>query len=170
MHIISKITASLVLVALTPLIGTVLLVMLLVHRESPIFVQDRIGFSGRLFKLYKIKSFYHGQPSFLGRIIRKTSIDELLQLINIIKGDMLWVGPRPLVSADLDTYPEDVFILYKRMIPGLTGLFQISGRKHLSIIERAEYDRSYFYTRSIWLDIQIILKTIPAVLSCKGAA
>jgi len=100
----------------------------------------------------------------LGNILRRSSIDELLQLINVLLGDMSLVGPRPILQWEADAYGGD-FIYYAAVRPGITGLWQVSGRHHLSGQERVKLDVWYVRNMSFWMDIHILLKTIPVLFS-----
>jgi len=104
----------------------------------------------------------------IGRILRKTSLDELPQLVNVIKGDMSLVGPRPSVWYELEEYAD---WHYRRLdvLPGITGLAQINGRSSIRFKEIVRIDIQYIENRSFWLDLKILLKTIPVVLSGKAA-
>jgi lipopolysaccharide/colanic/teichoic acid biosynthesis glycosyltransferase len=104
----------------------------------------------------------------LGRLLRATSLDELPQLFNVIQGDLSLVGPRPIVWAEADKYKEG-FTLYKKVKPGLTGLWQVSGRSSTSYRYRVNLDTYYVRNWSVWMDIYILAKTPLAVLSRKGA-
>lgn len=104
----------------------------------------------------------------LGRFIRKTAIDELPQLLNVIRGDMSLVGPRPVTQSELNYYGSTVK-LYQSVRPGITGLWQVSGRSDLSYDQRVRLDTWYVRNWTPWHDIAILLKTVPAVLSRKGA-
>lgn len=170
--------------------------------KGPIFYcSSRLGHKGRLFKFWKFRSMYcdadsrlqhllKQQPelnrewqkffklkndprlTYLGRLIRKTSLDELPQFWNVLKGDLSIVGPRPYLSREEKRIKEligsniDVLLSVK---PGLTGIWQTSGRSALSFEKRIELDLSYVRTRSFLLDIQLIVKTIPEMISSKGA-
>jgi lipopolysaccharide/colanic/teichoic acid biosynthesis glycosyltransferase len=162
---------------------------------GPIFFnQIRIGKHGREFKAYKFRSMvinadkqveavvgmsHHvnsisykvkkdPRVTWIGRIIRKTSIDELPQLWNVINGDMSLVGPRPHVHREVDQYTLDD---RKRLdvTPGITCIWQISGRADIAFPEQLQLDLEYIRSQSFWNDIKILLKTIPAVISGKGA-
>jgi lipopolysaccharide/colanic/teichoic acid biosynthesis glycosyltransferase len=104
----------------------------------------------------------------VGRIIRKLSIDELPQLFNVLRGDMSMVGPRPPVPKEVAQYTFDQL---RRLdaVPGITGLQQISGRSDMSFKRWVELDMQYIAEQSLWRDIEILVKTIPAVVSGKGA-
>jgi Undecaprenyl-phosphate galactose phosphotransferase WbaP len=104
----------------------------------------------------------------LGAIIRKTGIDELPQLINVIRGEMSLVGPRPVTVSEMEQYGADAE-RYKRVRPGITGLWQVSGRNDTTYAQRVSLDAWYVANWSPWHDIVIILKTVPAVLSRRGA-
>ena len=104
----------------------------------------------------------------VGRIIRRFSIDELPQLFNVLLGDMSLVGPRPPLPSEVQTYTLEE---RKRLniTPGITCLWQISGRSELSFRQQMELDKAYIASRSTWKDFQILLKTIPAILTGRGA-
>jgi exopolysaccharide production protein ExoY len=104
----------------------------------------------------------------VGLVLRKLSLDELPQLINILRGDMSFVGPRPVVEDELELYGTAVEC-YLKSRPGLTGLWQISGRNNVSYNSRVEFDRNYVENWSFARDIVIIVKTFPAVLSSRGS-
>jgi exopolysaccharide biosynthesis polyprenyl glycosylphosphotransferase len=166
-----------------------------VDSPGPIFFrQKRVGRKGRLFTLYKFRSMIVNADSLkgemisdrisgdnvtfkmkndprvtrVGRFIRRFSIDELPQLFNVLKGEMSMVGPRPPVPEEVEKYSTDERgrLLVK---PGMTCLWQISGRSELSFKDQVELDKQYINSQSILLDIKILLKTIPAVLTGKGA-
>lgn len=171
------------------------IIALAIAIDSPgpiIFKQKRTGKGGRRFDMYKFRTMVknaeelkikyahlneHTWPDFsitndprvtrVGRILRKTSLDELPQIFNVLKGDMSLVGPRP-TSFDASTYSlwhtERLEVL-----PGITGLWQISGRKELDFDERLRLDIEYIHRQSFWLDLEILFRTFAAVLSRKGA-
>lgn len=103
-----------------------------------------------------------------GKFLRKTSLDELPQLWNILKGEMSVVGPRPIVEEEVSKYGR-YFSAYTSVTPGVTGMWQISGRNDTTYDERVQMDVQYAETQSIWLDLKILFFTIPAVLFSKGA-
>jgi len=104
----------------------------------------------------------------LGKILRRTSIDEFPQLLNIIKGDMSLVGPRPIVDAEIEKYGDNYARVFS-IKPGLTGLWQVSGRSDSNYLDRVSYDIYYLQSWSIWLDLWIVFKTFGVVLAGKGA-
>ncbi|MDR2991713.1 MAG: exopolysaccharide biosynthesis polyprenyl glycosylphosphotransferase [Burkholderiaceae bacterium] len=103
------------------------------------------------------------------RWMRRLSVDELPQLWNVLRGDMSLVGPRPLLRRELPRYPADALTLYAQVRPGITGLWQVSGRSHTSFEDRADYDGWYVRNWSLWVDWVILLKTVRVVLSGRGA-
>ena len=105
----------------------------------------------------------------LGRFIRKTSIDELPQLINVLRGDMSLVGPRPMSLRDVSLFDKGVQRKRFSVRPGITGLWQVSGRSNLSFDQWIELDLQYIDNWSFFLDLKILFKTIPAVLRGSGA-
>jgi len=171
------------LLALSP---AMLLVALLIKLEDggPVFyVQERVGHMGKLFRLIKFRSMVvgadrlgaglyidgenDGRITKVGRFIRKWSIDELPQLVNVLKGDMSIVGPRPGMPFHLKEYtPRQKRRLLVK--PGITGWAQINGRNSLSWPERIELDLWYIRHRSLMLNLKIILKTLPAVIKPSG--
>jgi len=187
--------ASAILIALLlPVFG---LVALLIRLESPgpvLFRQTRVGRWGQLFTMWKFRSMYidaearkatlmaqnemAGGVTFkmkndprvtrVGRFIRKTSIDELPQLWNVLVGDMSLVGPRPPVPAEVDQYSlSDRRRL--EVIPGITCIWQISGRSEIPFDQQVELDVQYIESQSLLTDIKILLKTVPALLLGTGA-
>ncbi len=181
------------LVVLSPLLIVVGIAIKMTSPGSIIFSQKRVGRFGRIFRMYKFRSMYEGSDSLptpvvspesdgrrkektkddpritpVGRLIRKTSIDELPQLVNILLGDMSLVGPRPPTPDEVMKYTLDD---RKRLnvIPGLTGLWQISGRSDIPADKQLELDKKYIASQSIWFDFCIILKTIPAIITGRGA-
>jgi len=168
-----------------------------IRLESPgpvFFKQKRVGRWGQLFTIWKFRSMYvdaeerkaelmannemEGGVIFkmkddprvtkVGRIIRKTSIDELPQLWNVLMGDMSLVGPRPPVPAEVDQYSlSDRRRL--EVIPGITCIWQISGRSEIPFDQQVELDVQYIQSQSLWTDFKILLKTVPALLLGSGA-
>ena len=104
----------------------------------------------------------------VGRIIRKLSLDELPQLLNVLAGEMSLVGPRPIVEAERPLYGRN-FAYYDLFRPGITGLWQVSGRSDVEFDRRVLFDREYASEWSCLLDLKILTRTIPAVLSTRGA-
>lgn len=156
-------------------------------RGKPIYRQERLGKNGKPFMLYKIRSMFSDaecksgakwadkddpRVTKVGRFIRRTRIDELPQLYNIIKGDMSIVGPRPERAFFYDKFErEDAPGFSNRLLvkPGLTGIAQVSGGYDITPTEKLELDMQYIESRSLWMDIKIILKTVLIVFSGEGA-
>jgi lipopolysaccharide/colanic/teichoic acid biosynthesis glycosyltransferase len=187
---------TLILLAMPILLPVFLLIALLIKIESPngpvIFEQNRTGKGGKRFKMYKFRSMVPNAeelkkelahlnelkwPDFkitndprvtrIGNILRRTSLDELPQLINVLKGEMSLVGPRPTSFAP-DTY--DLWQTVRLdVVPGLTGLWQIIGRAETEFYERLRLDIMYIKHRSLWLDVQILFRTVFAVIAQRGA-
>lgn len=162
----------------------VVAVLIILNSNGPVILkQERVGKGMKLFSMYKFRTMYssadiNGMPptgSFdprvtkIGRFLRKSSIDELPQLINVLIGDMSLVGPRPEIKVLIPHYTEGDLRRFEA-IPGLTGLWQISGRKDKqSISEKAKIDIEYINKASIWLDLKILIKTPLVVIKAKGA-
>jgi lipopolysaccharide/colanic/teichoic acid biosynthesis glycosyltransferase len=106
--------------------------------------------------------------TWFGALLRRSSLDELPQLFNVLKGDMSLIGPRPIVESELPQY-ADKYDMIASIKPGITGLWQVSGRSETDYGERVELDCYYLMNWNIWLDFFIILKTVKEVLFCNGA-
>jgi len=104
----------------------------------------------------------------VGRFLRRTSLDELPQLWNVLRGEMSLVGPRPIVDSEISRYGPG-YALYRRVLPGLTGLWQVSGRNRLPYEERVKLDLYYVTNWSLWLDLYILARTLRAVAQGEGA-
>lgn len=174
---IDIVVAILLLLALAPLLALIYL-LLWANGENPLFFQWRVGKNERLFRLIKFKSMKtlngpDGLPAHnkrritrIGGVLRKTSIDELPQLINIIKGDMSFIGPRPLMESYLPFYTEAEQLRHD-LRPGITGWAQVSGRNNLSWDLRLASDIYYVKNLSFKLDCHIVLRTVMHVLMAK---
>jgi len=185
--------SSVMLAALSPFFAAAFLLIRISSRGSAVFVQQRSGLNGRVFDFYKFRSMRHDAqamqaalltsnemdgPVFkmrrdprittIGGIIRKTSIDELPQLWNVLKGDMSIVGPRPPLPSEVAKYER-----WQRrrlsMKPGITCLWQISGRNLVLFHDWIKLDLEYIDNWSLWLDVKILFKTIPAIITGRGA-
>lgn len=184
---------SLILLLVAPVVP---LLVAMVRLDSPgpvLYRQARVGQGGRRFMFYKFRSMYAGSdrrleeltarneqsgPVFkmrddpritpVGRFLRRSSLDEIPQILNVLKGDMSIVGPRPALPAEVAKYePWQRRRLDAR--PGLTCLWQISGRSHIGFDEWMRLDLEYLRTRSLWTDAVILAKTVPAVMARRGA-
>lgn len=185
--------ASVGLALLIPMMALVALAIKVDSRGPVLFHQTRIGRGGRKFSLYKFRSMcldaekirctlqekneatgpifkIRNDPRItrMGKILRRSSVDELPQLVNVLKGEMSLVGPRPPLPSEVEHY-GDYAIKRLAVTPGLTCLWQISGRSDIPFDQWIELDLHYIERQSLWLDFSILLRTIPAVLTGKGA-
>jgi lipopolysaccharide/colanic/teichoic acid biosynthesis glycosyltransferase len=189
--------AAIGLVLVAPVLFLVSVLVRLDSSGPVLFRQTRVGVGGRGFRIAKFRTMVvdaervladdpelarlHRVNSFklpvdsdprvtrIGRFLRRTSLDELPQLWNVLRGDMSIVGARPVEPRQVPTlYGRDQG-LYLRMRPGLTGYWQVSGRSHIGDEGRAELDSYYVENWNLWLDVRIMVKTLPAVLSRHGA-
>jgi lipopolysaccharide/colanic/teichoic acid biosynthesis glycosyltransferase len=156
---LNRLIGILLLLLICPLIFLLVLIGVFFYK-NPIYIQKRIGFKLQPFKLMKLRSIPQGQtqPDQWGTLLRKYSLDELLQLWNIVKGDMNFIGPRPLLPEYLSLYnPQQ--ILRHDVKPGLTGWAQVQGRNNLSWQEQFELDVWFVNNRTFWLDLKILYLT-----------
>lgn len=189
--------AATALLFLLPLIILVAFLVWIQDRRNPFFGHARIGSHGRTFKCLKFRSMVTNSADVLakllsededaarewaetqklrrdprvtpvGRLLRLSSLDELPQLFNVLSGEMSLVGPRPIVAAEIERYGVD-FDHYCACRPGVTGLWQISGRSDTSYAERVRYDVAYASRWSFWRDAAIVARTVPVVLQRKGS-
>jgi len=183
------------LILLAPVFLITGLLIKITSRGPVFFVQDRVGVNKRRFRLYKFRTMIADAeqklpevehlnevsgPVFkikddprltlIGKFLRKTSIDELPQLFNVVKGDMSLVGPRPLPLRDYEGFDQDWQRRRFSVRPGITCLWQVNGRNDLPFESWMELDMQYIDQWSLWLDLKIIAQTIPAVLRGSGAA
>jgi Undecaprenyl-phosphate galactose phosphotransferase WbaP len=182
---------------LLPFLLIIALIVKLSSAGPVLYSHKRLGLDGKFFKAYKFRSMVldadkqledihakdpelkkeweSGQKlkndprvTKIGKLLRRSSFDEFPQLINILKGEMSLVGPRPVVEAEIEKYGEN----FKRVFsvkPGLTGLWQISGRSDTNYLERISYDTYYLQSWSVWLDLWIIYRTPVAIIRGRGA-
>lgn len=170
------------LIVLSPLFLGICVANLLTPDTSVFFSHERRGRGGRPFKIYKFQTMKNGTPNLatsqlknpeqyitkVGKFLRKTSLDELPQLWNILKGDMSFVGPRPLISSEMRAHRLRIEYGVYRFRPGLTGLAQISGRDEISLMKKMKYDKIYCDNWSLWLDLVIMIKSVSVCISRKG--
>lgn len=192
--VIQRALAIVGIALLSPLMLLTALAIRLESRGPAIFTQVRVGENGRYFRIFKFRSMYlRDDPRYqepdrsqsdrdgicqkyfkdpritsVGRIIRKLSIDELPQLLNVVTGEMALIGPRPALPAEVNEYR---YGMLRRLDckPGLTGLWQVSGRADTTFDQQIELDTRYVDERSPVMDLWILFATVPAVLMAKGA-
>lgn len=183
------------LLLLAPLFVIIAVLIKLTSVGPVLFCQQRVGYNKRRFMLYKFRTMVPGAeqmiaeleslneasgPVFkiardprvtpIGTLLRRTSLDELPQLINVLKGDMSLVGPRPLPVRDYEGFSEDWHRRRFSVLPGITCLWQINGRSSIAFDQWMKLDMQYLDEWSLWLDLKILARTIPAVLKGSGAA
>ena len=182
------------LIALSPIMLVVAILIKLTDGGPVLFTQTRIGRFGVPFKFYKFRSMRSDAPklkatllnanlhgsgvtfkikrdpriTWIGRIIRKISIDELPQLWNVLNGDMSLVGPRPSLPDEVKLYEPQHHLRFS-VLPGITCLWQVLGRADLPFEDQVMLDIAYIQNRTFWLDLRLLVLTVPAVLSCRGA-
>jgi exopolysaccharide biosynthesis polyprenyl glycosylphosphotransferase len=191
---IDIVVSAVLLIMLAPVFLLAAILIKLDSKGPIFFIQDRVGLNKRRFKLIKFRSMVHGAehrqaeleelneasgPVFkisndprlmrVGKLLRKTSIDELPQLINVLQGDMSLVGPRPLPVRDYNGFEQDWHRRRFSVRPGITCLWQCNGRSHCSFDKWMELDMEYIDNWSLSLDLKILFKTIPVVLKGSGA-
>src|SRR3954452_1254139 len=187
------------LVLLVVLLPVLLAIALIVKLDSPgpvLFRQRRVGRGRRQFLVAKFRTMQHGadhdvhrdymlaliesgtpapklagdaRVTRFGGLLRRTSLDELPQLWNVLRGDMSLVGPRPPIPYEVEHYPPHWFDRFA-VKPGMTGLWQVSGRSELELEEMVALDVEYARTRSLWLNVKILARTVPVVFAGRGAA
>jgi len=194
-RIFDVVFGSVLLVLSLPILAIAALAIALTTRGPVFFSQDRIGYGGRRFRMYKLRtmvedaeekraqlrssSVYSDDRVFkvrddprvtaVGRILRRTSIDELPQLWNVLRGDMSLVGPRPPLPNEVDLYEERHFARFD-MKPGITGPWQVAGRNNVTRFDEiVVLDTAYLTDWTIWKDLVLLMKTVPAVLTMRGA-
>ncbi len=190
---------SLLLVLILSPIFLIIAIAVKLSSPGPIiFKQKRVGYRGKTFYVYKFRTMYvdaeerlkellerdpeareewsrhyklKNDPRItpIGRFLRKYSLDELPQLFNVLKGEMSLVGPRPVKKEELENYYGDYARFYMMVLPGITGLWQVSGRSNLTYEDRVKLDTWYVLNWSLWLDITILIKTPIVVLKKEGA-
>lgn len=186
------------LILFLPVLLFIVLLIFLTSKGKIFYSQERVGLGGRIFQCYKFRTMYEDaerrlhtileedsekkkewENSFklkidprvtrVGNWLRKTSLDELPQFWNVLKGDLSIVGPRPLVKKELELFYGVKAYKILQVRPGITGLWQVSGRNDLSYEKRVLMDEEYIDKRSYLFDMVLILKTVPAILSRRGA-
>lgn len=186
------------LVCLSPLLFLIATMIRLTSKGYSVYSHERIGRGGKPFKCYKFRTMYSDADAKLqellandpkmklewektfklkndprvtsiGAFLRKTSLDELPQFWNVLKGDLSVVGPRPVVRSEIKKCYGQKAAKILSIRPGLTGLWQVSGRNDTTYSTRIRFDEHYIENQSLWLDIKLIAKTIPAMIFSRGA-
>ena len=179
-----RIFAFILLFILSPIFLILALVTLIEDGLPVFFTQKRVGVNYTFFNIYKFRSMKKNTPNVathllenpasyllrIGGVLRKLSLDELPNLINIIKGEMVFVGPRPALYKQDDLMILRVATGIDKLKPGITGWAQINGRDDISIEKKVQLEQEYMYKKSILFDIEIIIKTFTNVLFSKGVS
>lgn len=170
------------LIFLSPVFVLIAILILIADGLPVVFKQDRVGKDNKLFKIYKFRTMkkdtgdhatadienLEDATTRIGRILRKTSLDELPQFINLVNGTMSLVGPRPLIPAEKEIRDLRAEYGVYSVLPGITGWAQVNGRDDISIEQKAILDKEYVEKQSIWFDIKIIIRTIRMVITREG--
>jgi undecaprenyl phosphate N,N'-diacetylbacillosamine 1-phosphate transferase len=176
---LDSLTALIILVIASPVLVLVIVLLAIVNKGSVWFMQERPGKDGKLFHVIKFKTMDDQRNekgellsdelrlTWIGALIRKTSLDELPQLINVLKGDMSMVGPRPLLTEYLPLYSEEQRRRHE-VKPGITGWAQVNGRNTVEWKRRFEYDVYYVDHQSFWFDLKILFLTVLKVFKAEG--
>lgn len=170
------------LIILIPIFAVISVAVLIDDGSPVLFRQNRVGKDNKIFKIYKFRTMKKGTGDFatgelkdadkkitpLGRFLRKTSLDELPQLLNLINGTMSLVGPRPLIPSETEIRKlREEYGVYK-VLPGITGWAQVNGRDKVSAERKAQLDKEYVDNRSFAFDIKIIFMTVKQVIKREG--
>ena len=181
---LNRIVAFILIILFSPIFIFVAIAILIEDGFPVFFTQKRVGINSAFFKIYKFRSMQKNTPNVathlltnpdqyllkIGKFIRKTSLDELPNLINILKGDMVFVGPRPALYNQDDLMALRVATGVDKLKPGITGWAQINGRDDITIEKKVQLEQEYMYKRSTFFDIEIIIKTFTNVLFSKGVS
>ncbi len=180
----NRLFALVILIVLSPIFLFVAFAILIEDGYPFFFNQKRVGINYSFFNIYKFRSMKKNTPNVathllinpdqyllkIGKFIRKTSLDELPNLINIIKGEMVFVGPRPALYNQDDLMEFRVATGVSKLKPGITGWAQINGRDELSIAKKVQLEQEYLYKKSFLFDVEILIKTFTNVLFSKGVS
>jgi len=180
----NRLFALVVVMILSPIFLVVALAIFIEDGSPILFKQKRVGINYSFFNIYKFRSMKKNTPNVathllenpasyllrIGGVLRKLSLDELPNLINIIKGEMVFVGPRPALYSQDDLMTLRVATGVDKLKPGITGWAQINGRDDITIEKKVQLEQEYLYKRSTLFDIEIIIKTFTNVLFSKGVS
>ena len=181
---INRLFALIILIILSPIYLAVALAIFIEDGSPIFFKQKRVGINYTFFNIYKFRSMKKNTPNVathllenpasyllrIGGVLRKLSLDELPNLINIIKGEMVFVGPRPALYNQDDLMVLRVATGVDKLKPGITGWAQVNGRDDISIEKKVQLEQEYLYKRSTLFDLEIIIKTFTNVLFSKGVS
>lgn len=181
-RLIDLVVASIGLIVLSPFLILIILWIKLDSKGPVLFLQKRTGLNGELFTIYKFRSMKIGTPNLAtdklgdptqyittsGKFLRKSSLDELPQLINIIKGDMSFVGPRPALYNQYDLIQARKELMIDKIRPGLTGYAQVMGRDFISDDEKVKFDKYYLDNYSVFMDVKIVYLTFIKVVKAEN--
>lgn len=181
---LNRFFAVILLIILSPLFLLVAITIFLEDGMPIFFTQKRVGINYTFFNIYKFRSMKKNTPNVathlltnpelyllkIGRILRKLSLDELPNLINIIKGEMVFIGPRPALYNQDDLMTLRLEAGVDKLKPGITGWAQINGRDENSIEEKVALEREYLERKSFWFDLVIVVKTFSSILVSNGVA
>ncbi|MFZ5754251.1 MAG: exopolysaccharide biosynthesis polyprenyl glycosylphosphotransferase [Bacillota bacterium] len=196
-RVFDLLVGSAALIVALPLMILIAIAIKLDSKGPVIFGHTRVGKDGKSFKCLKFRTMVMNSQEILdnlllenpqfreewekdfklkndpritkvGHFLRKTSLDELPQLVNVMKGEMSLVGPRPIIQDEIEKY-GNYYEDYRSVLPGITGLWQVSGRNDIDYTERVKLDVKYVRHWSLWLDIKILIRTIGVVLARKGS-
>ena len=180
----SKIFSLIILICLSPILLIVAITIIVDDGFPILFKQKRVGQNNAHFWIYKFRTMKKDAPDIathlvndsyslytaIGPFLRKFSIDELPQLINILKGDMTFIGPRPALYNQYDLIELRSQVGVQTLMPGVTGWAQVNGRDELSIPDKVKMDEYYLKNQSLWLDIKILFKTVIKVFKMEGVS
>jgi O-antigen biosynthesis protein WbqP len=180
----NRLFALFILIVCSPIFLFIAFAILIEDGYPFFFNQKRVGINYTFFNIYKFRSMKKNTPNVathlltrpdqyllkIGKFIRKTSLDELPNLINIIKGEMVFVGPRPALYNQDDLMEFRVATGVSKLKPGITGWAQINGRDEISITQKVQLEQEYLYKKSFLFDIEILIKTFTNVLFSKGVS
>jgi len=196
-RLVDMVASAALLVTLSPVLAIIAILIKTTSKGPVLYGHQRQGRDGRVFRALKFRTMVANADRVLadylvshteyapewqrtqklkndpritkiGKWLRRSSLDELPQLINILRGQMSLVGPRPIVQQEIARYGRS-YELYRQVLPGLTGLWQVSGRNNTTYEERVAYDEHYVHNWSVWLDLYILARTIKVVISAEGA-
>ena len=181
---LNRLTALILLILFSPIFIFVAIAIIIEDGFPVLFTQKRVGINYTFFKIYKFRSMKKDTPNVathlltnpdqyllkIGKFIRKSSLDELPNLINILKGEMVFVGPRPALYNQDDLMYFRVATGVSKLKPGITGWAQINGRDEISIAQKVQLEQEYLYRKSFLFDLEILIKTFTNVLFSKGVS